>query len=188
MTLPATAPRRLPCSRVHLSRSAKLVSVGMNPMEPEARYRPWRCRASRRSRYAPRSHLVERDRAGGTIAANGDAGVGEMIARAMEKVGNEGVITVEEARTADTELDVVEGHGSSTAVISLRIRDQCREDARGTGGSLYPHPREEARQPAGYACLSWRAAGAERETVADHLRRREGEVLATLVVNRLRGA
>lgn len=45
----------------------------------------------------------------GTIAANGDASVGEMIARAMEKVGNEGVITVEEARTADTELDVVEG-------------------------------------------------------------------------------
>ena len=45
----------------------------------------------------------------GTIAANGDATVGEMIAKAMEKVGNEGVITVEEAKTAETELDVVEG-------------------------------------------------------------------------------
>ncbi|CAM5276052.1 chaperonin GroEL [Aquamicrobium terrae] len=45
----------------------------------------------------------------GTIAANGDASVGEMIAKAMDKVGNEGVITVEEARTAETELDVVEG-------------------------------------------------------------------------------
>ena len=45
----------------------------------------------------------------GTISANGDTEVGEMIARAMEKVGNEGVITVEEAKTAETELDVVEG-------------------------------------------------------------------------------
>src|ERR687894_1034080 len=45
----------------------------------------------------------------GTIASNGDASVGEMIANAMQKVGNEGVITVEEAKTAVTELDVVEG-------------------------------------------------------------------------------
>jgi len=44
-----------------------------------------------------------------TIASNGDASVGEMIAKAMKKVGNEGVITVEEAKTAETELDVVEG-------------------------------------------------------------------------------
>src|SRR5512144_3343652 len=45
----------------------------------------------------------------GTISANGDTSVGEMIAQAMQKVGNEGVITVEEAKTAETELDVVEG-------------------------------------------------------------------------------
>src|SRR6201746_1239857 len=45
----------------------------------------------------------------GTISANGDLEVGEMIARAMEKVGNEGVITVEEAKSLETELDVVEG-------------------------------------------------------------------------------
>ncbi|MBP8247250.1 MAG: chaperonin GroEL, partial [Phenylobacterium sp.] len=45
----------------------------------------------------------------GTISANGDTEVGEMIAKAMAKVGNEGVITVEEAKTAETELDVVEG-------------------------------------------------------------------------------
>src|SRR5436853_5704649 len=45
----------------------------------------------------------------GTIASNGDATIGEMIAKAMQKVGNEGVITVEEAKTAETELDVVEG-------------------------------------------------------------------------------
>ncbi|RWN05789.1 MAG: molecular chaperone GroEL, partial [Mesorhizobium sp.] len=45
----------------------------------------------------------------GTIAGNGDASVGKMIAEAMQKVGNEGVITVEEAKTAETELEVVEG-------------------------------------------------------------------------------
>src|SRR5205085_3989484 len=45
----------------------------------------------------------------GTISANGETSVGEMIANAMQKVGNEGVITVEEAKTAETELDVVEG-------------------------------------------------------------------------------
>ncbi len=45
----------------------------------------------------------------GTISANGDSAIGEMIAGAMQRVGNEGVITVEEAKTADTELDVVEG-------------------------------------------------------------------------------
>ncbi len=45
----------------------------------------------------------------GTISANGESSIGEMIAEAMQKVGNEGVITVEEAKTAETELDVVEG-------------------------------------------------------------------------------
>src|SRR5665811_1058182 len=45
----------------------------------------------------------------GTIASNGDKAIGKMIAEAMKKVGNEGVITVEEAKTAETELDIVEG-------------------------------------------------------------------------------
>jgi chaperonin GroEL len=45
----------------------------------------------------------------GTVAANGDATIGEMIAKAMQKVGNEGVITVEEAKSLDSELEVVEG-------------------------------------------------------------------------------
>src|SRR5262249_52947548 len=45
----------------------------------------------------------------GTVSANGDRGIGDMIAEAMEKVGKEGVITVEEAKSMETELDVVEG-------------------------------------------------------------------------------
>jgi len=56
----------------------------------------------------------------GAIASNGDASIGEMIAKAMKKVGNEGVITVEEATTADTELASSRAY-SSIAAISHRI-------------------------------------------------------------------
>ena len=69
----------------------------------------------------------------GTISANGDAEVGKFLAEAMKKVGNEGVITVEEAKTAETELDVVEAC-SSTAAISLRtsspMRRRCASSSR----------------------------------------------------------
>jgi chaperonin GroEL len=61
----------------------------------------------------------------GTISANGDISVGKMIAEAMKKVGNEGVITVEEAKSLETELDIVEGMRSTAAIcrpISSRMR------------------------------------------------------------------
>src|SRR5262245_12356976 len=54
----------------------------------------------------------------GTIASNGDTEIGQMIATAMEKVGNEGVITVEEAKSLDTELDIVEGMQFDRGYIS----------------------------------------------------------------------
>ena len=63
----------------------------------------------------------------GTISANNDREIGRMIAEAMQKVGNEGVITVEEAKTAETELDVVEGMHRPRLYQPV-FRDQCRED------------------------------------------------------------
>ncbi|RST80374.1 chaperonin GroEL, partial [Aquibium carbonis] len=93
-----------------LREGAKLVAAGMNPMDLKrgidlgvaAVVKDIQARARKVQSSAEIAQV-------GTIAANGDASVGEMIARAMDKVGNEGVITVEEAKNAETELDVVEG-------------------------------------------------------------------------------
>ncbi len=82
----------------------------------------------------------------GTISANGERDIGEMIARAMQKVGNEGVITVEEAKSLETELDVVEG-------------SRAREP-------VHPDPREEALGAAGDAAGA-RVGRAEWPAAAD---------------------
>src|SRR5918993_1454931 len=89
---------------------AKAVAAGMNPMDlkrgidlaVEAVVEDLKARSKKVSTNDEIAQV-------GTISSNGDKDVGEMIANAMQKVGNEGVITVEEAKTAITELDVVEG-------------------------------------------------------------------------------
>ncbi|KAA2236000.1 chaperonin GroEL, partial [Salinarimonas soli] len=89
---------------------AKAVAAGMNPMDLKrgvdmavaAAVEDLKSRARKVSTNEEVAQV-------GTISANGDKTVGEMLAQAMQKVGNEGVITVEEAKTAETELDVVEG-------------------------------------------------------------------------------
>src|SRR3954471_22363787 len=89
---------------------AKAVAAGMNPMDlkrgidkaVEAVVADLQKRTEKISKSSEVAQV-------GTISANGDREIGEMIARAMEKVGKEGVITVEEAKSLETELDVVEG-------------------------------------------------------------------------------
>src|SRR5918995_2331693 len=89
---------------------AKAVAAGMNPMDlkrgvdlaVEAVVADLQSRAKKVSTNDEIAQV-------GTISANGDTEIGQMLAQAMQKVGNEGVITVEEAKTAATELDVVEG-------------------------------------------------------------------------------
>ena len=96
---------------IDASEGAKYVAAGMNPMDlkrgvDHGRDRgPQGHRGPARRRSAPSDEVAQV----GTISSNGDKSIGEMIAKAMQKVGNEGVITVEEAKTSETELDVVEG-------------------------------------------------------------------------------
>src|SRR3954471_12969790 len=122
----------------------------------------------------------------GTIASNGDAAVGEMIAKAMKKVGNEGVITVEEAKTAETELDVVEGMQFDRGYISpYFITNAEKMVAELEDPYILIHEKKlsslQAMLPILEAVVQ---AGKPLLIVAEDI---EGEALATLVVNKLRG-
>ncbi|MBA4130652.1 MAG: chaperonin GroEL [Hyphomicrobium sp.] len=122
----------------------------------------------------------------GTISANGDAEIGRMLAEAMNKVGNEGVITVEEAKSLETELEVVEGMQFDRGYISpyfVTNADKMRVELddpyiliheKKLSGLQTILPLLEAVVQSGRPLL----------IVAEDV---EGEALATLVVNRLRG-
>jgi len=122
----------------------------------------------------------------GAIAANGETEIGEMIAKAMQKVGNEGVITVEEAKSLETELDVVEGMQFDRGYISPYFVTNAEkmvtelEDVyillheKKLSGLQAMLPLLEAVVQSGKPLL----------IVAEDV---EGEALATLVVNKLRG-
>jgi chaperonin GroEL len=89
---------------------AKAVAAGHEPDGPQARHRQGRGRGRLRAREEHQEDLrLRRGRAGRLGFRQRRPEIGEMIAAAMEKVGNEGVITVEEAKSVQTELDVVEG-------------------------------------------------------------------------------
>ncbi|AMJ59659.1 chaperonin GroEL [Bosea sp. PAMC 26642] len=122
----------------------------------------------------------------GTISANGDESVGKMIATAMQKVGNEGVITVEEAKTAETELDVVEGMQFDRGYLSpyfitnsekmvVELEDPYILIFEKKLSSL------QAMLPILEAVVQ---TGKPLLIIAEDV---EGEALATLVVNKLRG-
>jgi chaperonin GroEL len=122
----------------------------------------------------------------GTISANGDTEVGEMIARAMEKVGNEGVITVEEAKTAETELDVVEGMQFDRGYLSpyfITNADKMEADLEEPLILLF-EKKLSSLQPLLPVLESVVQSGRPLVIIAEDV---EGEALATLVVNKLRG-
>jgi chaperonin GroEL len=122
----------------------------------------------------------------GTISANGDKEIGEMIAKAVQKVGNEGVITVEEAKSLETELDVVEGMQFDRGYISpYFVTNAEKMICELEEPYILLH---EKKLPGVQAILPLLEAvvqsGKPLLIVAEDI---EGEALATLVVNKLRG-
>ena len=122
----------------------------------------------------------------GTISANGDSSVGEMISKAMQKVGNEGVITVEEAKTADTELDVVEGMQFDRGYLSpYFITNADKMVAELDEPYILLHEKKlsslQSMLPVLEAVVQ---TSKPLLIIAEDI---EGEALATLVVNKLRG-
>ncbi|MEB3045513.1 chaperonin GroEL [Rhizobium mulingense] len=166
---------------------AKLVAAGMNPMDLRrgidlgvtAIVKEIQARARKVKSSGEIAQV-------GTIAANGDAAVGEMIAMAMDKVGNEGVITVEEARTAETELDVVEGMQFDRGYLSpyfVTNAEKMRVELEDP--YLLLHEKKlgslQALLPILEAVVQ---TGKPLLLISEDV---EGEALATLVVNKLRG-
>jgi chaperonin GroEL len=122
----------------------------------------------------------------GTVSANGEAAIGEMIAEAMQKVGNEGVITVEEAKSLDTELDVVEGMQFDRGYLSpYFVTNAEKMIADLEDPYILIHEKKLANLQAMLPILEAAVqSGKPLVIVAEDV---EGEALATLVVNKLRG-
>src|SRR5262249_8167935 len=122
----------------------------------------------------------------GTISANGEESIGQMIAEAMQKVGNEGVITVEEAKTAETELEVVEGMQFDRGYLSpYFITNPDKMIAAPEDAYTLSHEKKPStRQPVRRVLEAVAQSAKPRLIVAEDV---EGEALATLVVNKLRG-
>ena len=165
----------------------KLVAAGMNPMDLKrgvdiAVSAVVKDIASRSKKVQSSEEIAQI----GTVASNGDASVGEMIAKAMKKVGNEGVITVEEAKTAETELDIVEGMQFDRGYLSpYFVTNAEKMVAELEDPYILIHEKKLSSLQAMLPILELVAqSGKPLLIIAEDV---EGEALATLVVNKLRG-
>ncbi len=165
----------------------KLVAAGMNPMDLkrgiDIAVTAVVKDIERRAKKVQSSEEIAQI---GTIASNGDRSIGKMIAEAMKKVGNEGVITVEEAKTAETELDVVEGMQFDRGYLSpYFITNAEKMIAELEDPYILIHEKKlsslQAMLPILEAVVQ---SGKPLLIVAEDI---DGEALATLVVNKLRG-
>ncbi|RWL96262.1 chaperonin GroEL [Mesorhizobium sp.] len=166
---------------------AKAVAAGMNPMDlkrgidraVEAVVAEIKANARKVTRNDEIAQV-------GTISANGDAEIGRFLAEAMQKVGNEGVITVEEAKTAETELEVVEGMQFDRGYLSpyfITNQDKMRVELEEP--YLLIHEKKLSNLQALLPILEAVVQSSKPLLIiAEDV---EGEALATLVVNRLRG-
>jgi chaperonin GroEL len=166
---------------------AKAVASGMNPMDlkrgidlaVDAIVQELKANARKISKNEEIAQV-------GTISANGDTEIGRFLAEAMEKVGNEGVITVEEAKTANTELEVVEGMQFDRGYLSpyfVTNQDKMRVELEDP--YILIHEKKLANLQAMLPVLEAVVqSGKPLLIIAEDV---EGEALATLVVNKLRG-
>jgi chaperonin GroEL len=174
-------------ARSILHEGAKAVAAGLAPMELK--------RGLDKAVIAVVAELEKRSRAitteaetaqVGTISANGDAEIGRMIAGAMQKIGKEGVITVEESKGTETELDLVEGMQFDRGYLSPYFITNAEKM---TIELADPYVLIHEKKLSGIQTLlplleSVVQSGAPLLIIAEDV---EGEALATLVVNKLRG-
>src|ERR1700709_1038919 len=165
----------------------KAVAAGMNPMDLK-RGIDMAVEAVVKDLQANSKKVTSNDEIAqvGTISANGDAEIGRFLADAMKRVGNEGVITVEEAKSLETELDVVEGMQFDRGYISpyfITNADKMRVEMDDAYILINEKKLSRLNEllPLLEAVVHTRKA---LRIVAEDV---EGEALATLVVNRLRG-
>src|SRR5450756_780279 len=166
---------------------AKAVAAGMNPMDLKrgieiAVHAVVKDIEKRAKPVASSSEVAQV----GTISSNGDAAIGKMIAQAMQKVGNEGVITVEENKSLVTEVDIVEGMKFDRGYLSpYFITNAEKMTAELEDVYVLLHEKKlsglQAMLPVLEAVVQ---SGKPLLIIAEDV---EGEALATLVVNRLRG-
>ncbi len=166
---------------------AKAVAAGMNPMDlkrgVDMAVEAVTAEIKKRSKKVKTSEEIAQV---GTISANGEKEIGDMIARAMQTVGNEGVITVEEAKGLETELDVVEGMQFDRGYLSpYFVTNPEKMMAELDDPYILVHESKlsglQAMLPVLEAVVQ---SGRPLLIIAEDV---EGEALATLVVNRLRG-
>jgi chaperonin GroEL len=166
---------------------AKAVAAGMNPMDLkrgiDLAVEAVVTDINKRSEKITKSSEVAQV---GTISANGDKEIGDMIAKAMEKVGKEGVITVEEAKSLETELDVVEGMQFDRGYLSpYFITNAEKMICELESPYILIHEKKlSGLQPLLPVLESVVQSGKPLLIIAEEV---EGEALATLVVNKLRG-
>ena len=166
---------------------AKYVASGMNPMDLKrgvdlAVNEVVKDLRSRSKKIASSEEIAQV----GTISANGDRSIGQMIAEAMKKVGNEGVITVEEARSLETELEVVEGMQFDRGYLSpYFVTNPDKMVAELEDPYILIHEKKLSSLQGMLPVLeSVVQSGRPLLIIAEDV---EGEALATLVVNKLRG-
>ena len=166
---------------------AKAVAAGMNPMDLkrgiDLAVDALVARLKKNARNISNNAEIAQV---GTISANGDPTIGRYLAEAMEKVGNEGVITVEEAKTADTELEVVEGMQFDRGYLSpyfVTNQEKMRVDME--DAYILIHEKKLSNLQAMIPTLEAVIQSSKPLLIISE--DVEGEALATLVVNKLRG-